>query len=293
MDKKLGEYWISVDTLINCDESVKKLSVSEYIEALFSAFSNVNITEKCKGRVFVYENHGYSIYDFRNISFGDDGHIEYKEIDLKYGSFSEYKFSEYKCCTPISNMKYKTFIEISGKELDELMSMIDSIRENVSEVKTLIEKYVDNIPKMDKIEFDLVSYNAKYVNLLKYDKDMTIEEVISKVLSDRKENYDKFKALGEELKGCYVLKETSDEGYDVLKFNGAKDKFSFNTDCISYADNSGLTISNDIPFHVNNMDWSEKMYKIGTSKELDKSLNSFLLSLLNCRDYLCVYTSKR
>ena len=289
MDKKLGEYWISVDTLINCDESVKKLSVSEYIEALFSAFSNVNITEKCKGRVFVYGgNNGYSIYDFRNISFGDVGHIEYKKIDLEYGSFSEYK-----CSIPISDMKFKTLIEISGKELDELMSMIDIIRGNVSEAKALIEKYVDNIPKMDKIEFDLVSYNAKYVNLLKYDKDMTIEEVISKVLSDRKENYDKFKALGEELKGCYVLKETSDEGYDVLKFNGAKDKFSFNTDCISYADNSGLTISNDIPFHVNNMDWSEKMYKIGTSKELDKSLNSFLLSLLDCRNYLCVYTSKR
>ena len=289
MDKTLKEYWISVDTLINCDESVKKMSVSEYIKTLFSVFSNVDITEKCKGRVFVNENHGYSIYDFRNISFGDDGHIEYKKIDLEYGSFSEYK-----CCIPISDMKYKTFIEISGKELDELMSMIDIIRGNVSEAKTLIEKYIDNIPKMDKIEFDLVSYNAEYVNLLNYDKDMAIEEVISKVLSDRKENYDKFKALGEELKGCYVLEETSDEGYDVLKFKGAKGKFSFNTDCISYADNSGLTISNDIPFHVNNMDWSEKekMYKIGTSKELDKSLNSFLLSLLDCRNYLCVYTSK-
>lgn len=287
MDKTFGEYWISVDTLINCDESAKKMSVSEYIKTLVSVFSNAVITEKCKGRVFVNENHGYSIYDFRNISFEDDGHIEYKKIDLEYGSFSEYK-----CCIPISDMKYKTFIEISGKELDELMSMIDIIRGNVSEVKALIEKYVDNISKMDKIEFDLVSYNTEYVNLLKYDKDMTIEEVISKVLSDRKENYDKFKALGEELKGCYVLEETSDEGYDVLKFKGAKDKFSFNTDCISYADNNGLTISNDIPFHVNK-DWSEKMYKIGTSKELDKSLNSFLLSLLDCRNYLCVYTSKR
>ena len=286
MDKTFGEYWISVDTLINCDESVKKMSVSEYMKTLVSVFSNVDITEKCKGRVFVNENHGYSIYDFRNISLGDDGHIEYKKIDLEYGSFSEYK-----CCIPISDMTYKTFIEISGKELDELMSMIDIIRGNVSEAKALIEKYVDNIPKMDKIEFDLVYY--KYVNLLKYDKDMTIEEVISKVLSDREENYEKFKALGEELKGCYVLEETSDNGYDVLKFKGAKDKFSFNTDFISYADNSGLSISNDIPFHVNNMDWSEKMYKIGTSKELDKSLNSFLLSLLDCRNYLCVYTSKR
>ena len=288
MDKILGEYWISVDTLINCDESVEKMSVSEYIETLLSVVSNVDITEKCNGRVFVNENHGYYIYDFRNISFGDDGHIEYKKIDLEYASFSEYK-----SCIPISDMKYKTFIEISGKELDELMSMIDIIRGNVSEAKALIEKYVDNIPKMDKIEFDLVSYNAEYVNLLNYDKDMAIEEVISKVLSDRKENYDKFKALGEELKGCYVLEETSDEGYDVLKFKGAKGKFSFNTDCISYADNSGLTISNDIPFHVNNMDWSEKMYKIGTSKELDKSLNSFLLSLLDCGNYLGVYTSKR
>ena len=289
MDKKFEEFWIGVDTLMNCDESVKKISVSEYIEALFSAFFNVNITEKCKGRVFVYGgNNGYSIYDFRNISFGDVGHIEYEKIDLEDCSFSEYK-----CSIPISDMKFKTFIEISGKELDELMSMIDIIRGNVSEAKALIEKYVDNIPKMDKIEFDLVSYNAEYVNLLKYDKDITIEEVISKVLSDRKENYDKFKALGEELKGCYVLEETSDKGYDVLKFKGAKDKFSFNTDCISYADNSGLSISNDIPFHVNNMDWSEKMYKIGTSKELDKSLNSFLLSLLDCRNYLCVYTSKR
>ena len=287
MDKKFGEYWISVDTLMNCDESVKKISVSEYVETLLSVVSNVNITEKCEGRVFVYGgNNGYSIYDFRNISFGDVGHIEYKKIDLEDGSFSEYK-----SCIPISDMKFKTFIEISGKELDELMSMIDIIRGNVSEAKALIEKYVDNIPKMDKIEFDLVYY--KYVNLLKYDKDMTIEEVISKVLSDREENYEKFKALGEELKGCYVLEETSDNGYDVLKFKGAKDKFSFNTDFISYADNSGLSISNDIPFHVNNMDWSEKMYKIGTSKELDKSLNSFLLSLLDCRNYLCVYTSKR
>lgn len=288
MDKILGEYWISVDTLINCDESVEKMSVSEYIETLLSVVSNVDITEKCNGRVFVNENHGYYIYDFRNISFGDDGHIEYKKIDLEYASFSEYK-----SCIPISDMKYKTFIEISGKELDELMSMIDIIRGNVSEAKALIEKYVDNIPKMDKIEFDLVSYNAEYVNLLKYDKDMTIEEVISKVLSDRKDNYDKFKALGEELKGCYVLEETSDKGYDLLKFKGARDKFSFNTDCISYTDNSGLTISNDIPFHVNNMDWSEKLYKIGTSKELDKSLNSFLLSLLDCGNYLGVYTSKR
>ena len=289
MDKKFGEYWISVDTLMNCDESVKKISVSEYVETLLSVVSNVNITEKCEGRVFVYGgNNGYSIYDFRNISFGDVGHIEYKKIDLEDGSFSEYK-----SCIPISDMKFKTFIEISGKELDELMSMIDIIRGNVSEAKALIEKYVDNIPKMDKIEFDLVPYNAEYVDLLKYDKDTTIEEVISKVLSDRKENYDKFKALGEELKGCYVLEETSDNGYDVLKFKGAKDKFSFNTDFISYADNSGLSISNDIPFHVNNMDWSEKMYKIGTSKELDKSLNSFLLSLLDCRNYLCVYTSKR
>lgn len=290
MDKKFGEFWIDVETLINCDESVKKMSVSEYVETLLSVVLNVNITEKCKGRVFVYENHGYSIYDFRNISFGDVGHIEYKKIDLEYGSFSEYK-----CSIPISEMKYKTFIEISGKELDELVSMIDIIRGNVSEAKALIEKYVDNIPKMDKIEFDLVSYNAEYFNLLKYDKDMTIEEVISKVLSDREENYDKFKAFGEELKGCYVLEETSGKGYDVLKFKGAEDKFSFNTDCISYADNSGFSISNDIPFHVNNMDWSEKekMYKIGTSKELDKSLNSFLLSLLDCRNYLCVYTSKR
>lgn len=287
MNKTFGEYWISVDTLINSDESSKKMSVSEYIKTLVSVFSNVDITEKCKGRVFVNENHGYSIYDFRNISFGDDGHIEYKKIDLDYDSFSEYK-----CCIPISDITYKTFIEISGKELDELMSMIDIIRGNVSEAKALIEKYVDNIPKMDKIEFDLVSYNAECVNLLKYDKDMTIEEVISKVLSDRKENYDKFKALGEELKGCYVLEETCDKGYDVLKFKGTNDKFSFNTDCISYS-NSGLTISNDIPFHVNNRYWSEKMYKIGTSKELDKFLNSFLLSLHDCRNYLCVYTSKR
>ena len=291
MDKKFGEYWISVETLINCDESVKKISVSEYVETLLSVVSNVNITEKCEGRVFVYGgNNGYSIYDFRNISFGDVGQIEYKKIDLEYGSFSEYK-----SCIPISDMKFKTFIEISGKELDELMSMIDIVRGNVSEAKALIEKYVDNIPKMDKIEFDLVPYYAEYVDLLKYDKDTTIEEVISKVLSDRKENYDKFKVFGEELKGCYVLEETSDKGYDVLKFKGVKDKYSFNTDCISYADNSSLTISNDILFHVNNMDWSEKekMYKIGTSKELDKSLNSFLLSLLDCRNYLCVYTSKR
>ena len=290
MDKKFEEDWISVETLINCDESVKKMSVSEYIEALFSVVSNVNITEKCKGRVFVNGNQGYYIYDFRNISFGDVGQIEYKKIDLEYGSFSEYK-----SCIPISDMKFKTFIEISGKELDELMSMIDIVRGNVSEAKALIEKYVDNIPKMDKIEFDLVPYYAEYVDLLKYDKDTTIEEVISKVLSDRKENYDKFKVFGEELKGCYVLEETSDKGYDVLKFKGVKDKYSFNTDCISYADNSSLTISNDILFHVNNMDWSEKekMYKIGTSKELDKSLNSFLLSLLDCRNYLCVYTSKR
>lgn len=288
MDKKFEEFWIGVDNLMNCDESVKKISVSEYVETLLSVVSNVNITEKCKGRVFVYGgNNGYSIYDFRNISFGDVGHIEYEKIDLEDCSFSEYK-----CSIPISDMKFKTFIEISGKELDELMSMIDIIRGNVSEAKALIEKYVDNIPKMDKIEFDLVYYNSEYVNLLKYDKDMTIEEVISKVLSDREENYDKFKAFGEELKGCYVLEETSDKGYDVLKFKGAKDKFSFNTDCISYADNRGLTISNDIPFHVNK-DWSEKMYKIGTSKELDKSLDSFLLSLLDCRNYLCVYTSKR
>lgn len=288
MDKKFEEFWIGVDNLMNCDESVKKISVSEYVETLLSVVSNVNITEKCKGRVFVYKNNGYSIYDFRNISFGDVGHIEYEKIDLEDCSFSEYK-----CSIPISDMRFKTFIEISGKELDELMSMIDIIRGNVSEAKALIEKYVDNIPKMDKIEFDFdLVYYAEYVNLLKYDKDTTIEEVISKVLSDRKENYDKFKAFGEELKGCYVLEETSDKGYDVLKFKGAKDKFSFNTDCISYADNSGLTISNDIPFHVNK-DWSEKLYKIGTSKELDKSLNSFLLSLLDCRNYLGVYTSKR
>lgn len=282
MDKINNECWVNINTLLDCNENDKKMSVIDYMEKLFSVFSNDDVMEKCKGKVFAKVNYSYSVYDFRDISLKDNSNtIEYKIIDLTYNSFNEYK-----CNTPITNMEYKTLFEISGKELYKLSSMIDIVRENADKTRALIKKCVDDISKMDGVVFDFISYDTEHINLCIYDKDMTIGDVISEVLSASKENYNRFKALNTELKGCYVLQKRPEEMYRLMKFKGARDKFVFNTDCIYYEDINGLLVSNDIPFTLNNINLSGKTYKIGRNKEMDKYLDSFFISLHDCIDYL-------